>query len=126
MSQQPHVEAYLALLAAVTVHVGEAPGDAAMPYVVLFPSMPLGTGRSLCGTTRRRGNDVQTTCVGATVEQAQWLAGQVQDALEDVRPTMPDKRCSLIHKDFSQPARADRDVTPPVFYAIDLWSFTAS
>jgi len=130
VSQQPHVQAFAGLLTgpqpSLVVYYGEAPAGAVMPYVILHPSMPLGSTETLDGSVAFSGNDVQTTCVGATVEQAQWLAANVGARVDRKRVVIDGKDHGLVRHEFSQPAREDRDVTPTVFYAVDGWSFTTN
>lgn len=129
MTQRPHVAAIQAMLAAdtsLTVFVGESPNSTDPPYVVLYPQMPLVRDEGLCGGATTRTHDFQTTCVGATVEQAQLLAGKVDAALREKRPVISGRETGFVRKDFSSPARRDDDVSPAVFYAVDVWTFTSN
>ena len=128
MSQQPHVEAFLTLLGDLRMYVTTSPNMTAPPYVVVHPAMPWkqSDSQTLCGTRSRADNEIQTTCVGSTTEQAQLYAQKVREQVEEKRPTISGQQTGLIRNEYSQPAQRDSDVTPPVFYAVDGWSFTTA
>jgi hypothetical protein len=128
VSQQPHVEAFLTLLGDLRKFVTTSPNSTAPPYVVVHPSMPWKQpdSEALCGQRSRSDNEIQTTCVGLTTEQAHFYAGLIRERVEEKRPVITGQQTGLIRNEFTQPARRDGDVTPPVFYAVDGWSFTST
>lgn len=128
MSQQPHVEAFLTLLGDLRKFVTTSPNLTAPPYVVVHPAMPWKRpdSETQCGTRSLSDNTIQTTCVGTTTEQAQFYARKVRERVEETRPLIPGQQTGLIRNEYSQPAARDDDVSPPVFYAVDGWSFTST
>jgi len=128
VSQQPHVEAFLTLLGDLNKYVTFTPNLTAPPYVVVHPAMPWKQpdSQALCGQRSRADNEIQTTCVGSTTEQAQLYANKIRERVEEVRPIITGQQTGLIRNEYTQPARRDSDVSPAVFYAVDGWSFTSS
>jgi hypothetical protein len=128
VTQRAHVVAFVSMLedADLTVFVSVSPNNTAPPYVVVHPAMPQPTGQTLCGTSSRRSHDLQTTSVGVTTEQAQAVAEDVSDAVLEKRPVIVGRECGPVSKEYTQTARRDDDVDPPVFYAVDGWSFTSN
>lgn len=126
MSQQPHVEAFLALLGDLNEYVTTTPNLTAPPYVVVHPAMPFKQGELLCGTRAFADNDIQTTCVGATTEQAQLYAELVRDRVQEKRPVIVGFATGLIRNEYTQTAQPDRDVSPIRVYVVDGWSFTTT
>lgn len=126
MSEQPHVAAFLTLLGDLAKYVTTSPNLTEPPYVVLHPSMPWKQGETLCGARSFADNEIQTTCVGSTTEQAQMYAALVRDRVQEKRPVITGYVTGLVRNEYSQPARPDRDVSPVVVYAVDGWSFTST
>jgi len=126
VSQQPHVAAFLTLLADLNKYVTTSPNNTPPPYVVVHPSMPWKHDEALCGARSFADNEIQTTCVGLDTAQTQFYAALVRDRVEGERPLITGQRTGFIRNEYSQPARPDRDVSPVVVYAVDGWSFTSS
>lgn len=121
-----HAAAIEALLdAAVTCYVGESPNDASPPHVLLFPDQGRGSRTSIAGGTGAYSHTFQTTSVGTTVEQAQWVADKVRGAVEDVAPTVSGWSTTRIVQQMSQAVRRDDDTDPALFYAVDVWQYQA-
>jgi len=126
VSQQPHVAAFLTLLGDLNKYVTTTPNLTTPPYVVVHPAMPWKQGEALCGARSFAVNEISTTCVGLTTEQAQLYAALVRDRVEGERPLITGQRTGFIRNEYTQPARPDRDVSPAVVYAVDGWSFTSA
>lgn len=123
-----HVAAVLALVDAVpNVNVYDAivPNDPALPYVVVRTDTGPRTRSSILATSDRLDLTVWCTSVGATREQAQWVAEKVAGALLDVRPTVSGRQCFPIESVNSQPAQRDDAISPPLMYAVDEYRLTS-
>ena len=118
-----HVAAVKAALqaAGLTAHDGEVPAGASLPYVVLYADQGQASSTRFDAASDRRAFRVQTTSVGGTVEQARWAAEKVQAALLDARLTIPGRATWPLRQETSRPIARDDDVTPPLFYAVDVW-----
>lgn len=120
-----HRAAIETLLAGLTFHVSRAPSGTAVPYVVLHPDQGAATTTSYGGDSDWRPWTFQTTCVGSTTEQAEWMAEKVEARLLDVAPAVTGRTCSPIRKTTTVPVDRDEDVQPPVFLARDVWAFAS-
>lgn len=117
------VEAPIEMLryAGITTYDGEPPARPAFPYVSVYTSLGT-TGRTtLAAKSDRRDGSLQTTIVGETPEQVRGLQARVRGVLVDSRPVVAGRRFWPLAVDDAQPIRPDRDVTPPVFYAVDRY-----
>ena len=122
--------AVLALLAADTnlrVYDGMVPTDPTTgrppprPYVVIYAPVGLSTVHNLTGTSGALEASIQTTCVGDTAESCRIVARRVKAALLDVVPVVSGRASFPIRHEYSEPARVDNDVAPPVLFAVDRW-----
>lgn len=97
---------------------GEAPADLTLPYAVLYRA----GGGGLSGPVSNPHADgsplLQLTCVGATAEQADWLADKLRPTLL-TRPTVTGQRVMQVSLETSQPVRRDDSTDPPLFYAAE-------
>lgn len=122
-----HVAAFVALVDAVpnvTVYAdGEVPNKPTYPYIVVYANQGVPEVASAHDVSNWRTFTIQTTKVGLSRTQVQALADREEPALLDVRPVVVGRSCGQISKSSSQPIRPDRDVTPSVFYAVDVWTF---
>lgn len=106
-----------AVLEAGGLTVGDGTGDGlTVPYVVLYPlgdgfDAP-GFGGSLAKPWGQLDGAYQATCVGASREQAEWLADRVYELM------VADTSLGWVQLEPSGPVRRD-DTTagPPLFYA---------
>lgn len=123
-----HVTAFADLVDAVanvTVYAdGKVPNSPTLPYVVIYGNQGMPENASMADVSEWQHFTAQTTCVATSQLSARALADRVQTALLDVRPTVAGRSSGQISKVSSQPVRVDNDVTPPLFYAVDVWSFT--
>lgn len=118
-----HVDAFVAALEDADLTVGNhrAP-DEPPPYVVVY----LTAGGEVDGTMSGSDDDsdlrIQTTSVGSGVEQALWVTDKVRAALDGATLTVADRAVQRVRLlTASSGVRRDEDVTPPVFYAVDVW-----
>lgn len=90
------------LAGSVTVHEGEAPSDAAPPYVVLVGQRNADEQRRETGPHATEVVQVGTRCVGETLEQALWLDERVDGVLRPggmgVRLEVDGRTCSRIER----------------------------
>lgn len=120
-----HIDAFKALLASVTVDDAETPNFAELPRVVLYADPDASTREALCATRDGANITIQTTCIGATRDQAGWMVDRVTELVEDKRPVVTGFTCGPIQNLFSNLPRRDDDVDPAVFYAVKTWRFLA-
>lgn len=122
LPSSPLVDALLAMVrAAVTVtcpiYLARAPQGAAPPYAVMYPD----TGRKSAlerNVLNEAPRDLryQVTSVGATPEQAAWVADKVAAALWSGVPTVTGRRVWPVIDEGSQPVRPD-DTSTGIFLA---------
>lgn len=122
------VDAVAALLeaASVAVYEGGASGDAARPYVALYPSGGMsGTDTGTLGDVYRDlVVEFQTTSVGDTVEQALWMHDKAALTLAGATPTVAGRTAHPIYLDETpQPVRRDDAPAQPLFYVTARWVF---
>ena len=121
----PHIDGFKLLLASVTVDDAESPNFAELPRVVLSADQGASEREVLCGSPDGTVVTIQTTCIGATREQAGWMLDRVAQLVEGERPVVSGWVCNTIKSLFSNLPRRDDDVDPAVFYAVATWRFTA-
>ena len=108
----------------LSVGVGIAPDPPTLPYVVLYPS---GLSR-LDGPMSDMHADarpvMQVTSVGSTVEQVEWARDKAAQALLAGTVTIAGRvLCAAVELETSQPVQRDDDVSPPLFFAADIYRF---
>jgi hypothetical protein len=111
---------------------GTAPASPVLPYAVLYPLPSPDHDGDLTSPDRDRGWLYQTTSVGATREQAQWMADQVQDAMEDeafapsgvtVMDVETTTRGSVERDDDTGKVTGPGDTASFLFYSVDTYEF---
>lgn len=118
-----HTDAILAKLQAAGLTVGDARAPAAggPPYVVLYP---LGV-RQVDGSVARPWDDAemawQTTCVGRTRAEAEWLARKVGEALDGAIAVQGRATLWLQPDVGGGVQREDTSGAPPLFIATPRW-----
>lgn len=120
---RPHADAIIALLVAAGLTAGrDGEGLGEPPYTVAYldpgtpDGYPFARDRSYTFT-------VYTVAVGAGPEQAEAGAGAARAALLGAVPVVAGRVCQPIFWLAGQPARADRDVSPPVFEMTSQYRF---
>ena len=113
----PHVDAVQAALegAGLAVYLGGAPAAPPDMYAVLYPDPGRASSASLAGERTEFSHIVQVTCVGATAEQALWVADKVRSSL-DGPLTVAGRRAWQPEDQGGPPVARDDDLTPPVFF----------
>jgi hypothetical protein len=118
-----HIEAVQTLLGGLRSYVTRAPADAALPYVVVYPTQGNPKSLTLTGEPDWRTWPFRTVCVGATWDQAALAAELVEARLLNHTPVVENRVTSPIRKDVSVGIDRNENVQPPLFEARDLWSF---
>lgn len=119
-----HVAGVIALLTgSPTVYDGKVPDSTNPPYRVVYANGGLAIVTNTAGDSNCREWSFQTTAVGSTPEQARAVAEKNQTALLDSHPTVSGRTCGPIRHETSRSVERDDDVSPPVFYAVDVWRF---
>lgn len=107
---------------------GHVPKDPATTrYAVIY----INTGQAGWGDVGHTSDQYefrwQVTAVGATREQAAWVADRARSGLVDQRPDVPGWACGLIGHVNSEPIRWDTDIPDRVvLYGADWYELTAS
>jgi hypothetical protein len=134
-----HLDAFVALLSPLTgapssmrVVVGATdaedqapalPADRQTPFVVVRPdSMPMESDRLGVHSANLNGR-VYVTCVGSTVKEAQWAQEKTRALLVDKKPTVAGRSVGRLQIDIGSPLQVDRDVTPPLFFVVDVYRY---
>lgn len=134
----PVTAAYLAAFADAGLRIGDAevpdgwthekPPASMYPYGVLYVGTTLMQG-TLVNPHEDGLHRVQVTSVGRTRESAEWLRDQVRPILLDMTLEADAVACVSTELVSSQPVSRDTDVTPSVFFAVDvvnaLWTPTS-
>ena len=123
-----HANAVLALAQAVpnlTVYDTQAPAKPSLPYAVLRFDSGVRERTAITATSNMVTTTVTCTAVGIDRGQSQGVAERVADALVDVRPTVAGRSCSPLEHVDSRPSQMDSEVSPPLFYAVDVFRFVS-
>lgn len=124
MTAQAHADAVKALIGTtVRLHEGQRPADSPLPCAVLFIDNGTGLRTTLAAVSDRRDVSFQVTSVGLDPEGVRSVAERVRAAVLDKRPAVAGRTSNPVRVDTADPIRLDRDVTPHVFYAVDVYSF---
>lgn len=130
MSADPHIAAFLALLEAhpylgtgansVPV-VMEVPDPRPLEYVVVYPQVSYRALDELPVRSRRAVVRFVTHSVGQTGMAAQIIAGNVREAVLDMRPAIARRTCYPIRDEQSLPPERDESTGVLVMDAMTVW-----
>lgn len=91
------------------------------PYVVVRPdSLPQENDRLAPWSNNVNGR-IYVTCVGKDVREVQWALEKTRALLLDRRPTVAGRSVGRLAMDGGSPLSIDRDVTPAVYYSVDVY-----
>ena len=110
------------------IGVGEAPPTTTRPYAVVYPLGIFSVEPGLRSQNQTQRLEWQITCVGDTVEQAEWMMNEVRNALLDTGPSNPTGYV-FTGEALLVPVQAverDDDVQPPLYYGIDIYRWTVT
>lgn len=109
----------------IQVYPGGAPGDAAVPYAVLWTDAGTRARETLAASSDRLDMLVTVVSVGSQPEQAGWVGERVFAALLDRAPAITGRTCSPITHEVSDSVRRDPDVVQPggavVYEQVDVF-----
>jgi hypothetical protein len=99
----------------------QLPASRVTPFVVVRPdSMPMASGR-LGQYSGNLNGRIYVTCVGANTDEAQWAQEKTRALLLDKRPTVAGRSVGRMGMDDSSLMQRDPDVTPPLFFVVDIY-----
>lgn len=88
------------------------------PFAVLHPDTGRSTAPHLDQSPSHVESVVAVQACGETVDQAEWCAAKVTDALVGWRPTLSGRTAWQVTQDYAQPVRLDDDIPErPVQFA---------
>ena len=111
---------------------GTAPATPVFPYAVLYPLPSPDHAGDLGTPDRDRGWLYQTTSVGATREQTQWMADEIETAMEgetfapsgiSVMNVETDTRGAVTRDDDTGVVTGPGDTAAFLFYSVDVYEF---
>lgn len=92
-------------------------------YVVLYPTSPQRSHDNLAHTSDTRRNVWQTTCVGSTRPEVEWLRTKVCDALVDVVLAITGQQYNPLEHIDAQPVLPDNEIPGRVvLYGVDRFA----
>ena len=98
---------------------GVAPEDRTTPYAVIYPL----ADQASMGTQADPDADVwwlyQITCVGADMDETQWMQDSVRSALLGWQPSVSGVTCSLVELQSGSGTTRDPSNDVPLFYSTD-------
>lgn len=108
--------------------VGEAvkPAAAGLPYAVIYPMTDVSNAGPLNDPTQVSVYQWQVTCVGQTMEQAQWMQHKVRSVLLGWIPTVSGIGTTPVDLAAGSGVTRDDDVSPPQFYTTDSYRLYTS
>jgi len=121
-----HDDAFLALIRSDTqlasaVYEGVVDSPPAR-YVTVFAREYREPSR-FTGPHSLLGNEYTVHSVATTPEQAKWARERMLARVLDVVPVVAGWNCRRVRFVTSQPLARDDDVTPPLFYCVDVFAF---
>jgi hypothetical protein len=95
-------------------------------YVAVFSDSGWRTAERFTGAQSTSAQSFTVHSVGTTPDQAQFVADRVFTQLLDWTPSVAGRVCRRMRHEASEPVQIDADVTPPLFYAVDVFEVTSS
>lgn len=95
-------------------------------YVVVYTDQGHRTRDRIGGPSTAVNMTVTVHSCGSTVDQAQWVADRVFGLLLDWVPDLGGRTSWPTSHEVSQPAQKDSDVSPPVFYTVDVFDVVST
>lgn len=95
-------------------------------YVAVFSDSGFRTAERFTGLQGTSSQSFTVHSVGTTPDQAQAIADRVFAQLLDWTPAVEGRVCRRMRHEASEPVQIDRDVTPPMFYGVDVFEVTSS
>lgn len=92
-----------------------------VPYVVLYPSMVPSIDGPVSDPFADTASEYQITAVGQTAAQARWAADKARTILLTATLAIVGRSVQLVAWANSLPLQRDDDVTPALFYMIDMY-----
>lgn len=134
----PETDAILTLLTASAVLVGDGvrpagagfPGDDPtqefVPYAVLYQGVTADIDGPVSDPNADTTSEYQVTSIGVTRAQASFVADKARHTMLEQTLAVPGRCVQLVEWSQGRNAERDDDVTPPLFYAIDIYSISTS
>lgn len=134
----PEVDALIALLREASLPTGDGgkaddggyPADDStaqfVPYLVVHTGVVITISGPVGDPFADTSSEYQITSIGETAAQARALADKARAVILPARLTVPDRHVQLIEWGPSQPAERDDDLTPPLYYAIDIYTIDST
>lgn len=94
-------------------------------YVVVHSDAGIRSSERLLAAQTRADFTYTVHSVGETAEQAQLGAERVYAQVLGKVPVVAGRKCWPITAETSQPVRLDTDVSPPLFYAVDVFRLSS-
>jgi hypothetical protein len=128
-----HVNAYLARLRQDPLLASRV-GDAKAPpnvaagdwYVVVYPDQGARDVERLSALQTRLDMEFIVHSIGPTREQAQYGAERVYAQTLGFKAVVAGRSCWPMTAAVSKPIALDKDVTPPLFYAVDVFRLSST
>lgn len=125
-----HVDAVLARLRADSILAdstfdGQVVGTPER-YCVVYSSGGVRNSERLTGRSVFADFSFTIHSVGSTAEQARLVEERVIAQLLDWTPTIAGRNCRRMMHVVSRPVDMDKDVSPPLFYGVDVFDLTTA
>jgi hypothetical protein len=134
----PETDAVLTLLEGAALLVGDGirpagggfPGDDPtqdfVPYAVLYQGVTTDIDGPVSDPNADTASEYQVTSIGVTRPQASFVADKARHAMLEQTLTVTGRCVQLVEWTQGRNAERDDDVTPPLFYAIDIYTISTS
>jgi hypothetical protein len=138
VARGPETDAVLAALRSSTLPVGDGvrpagagfPGQDTsatfVPYGVLFQGVPVRIDGPSSDPNADVAAEYQVTSIGVTRASATLVADALRKAFLHAELAVPQRCVQLVQWTSGRPAVRDDAVTPPLFFAIDIYTVSTS